>query len=99
MNTTESVKYKEAGLHWLGLPPIAWKHRVDQLSVTEKQELTRWLDSVIERAARLRGYVDTRGALGEGDAGHEKSVQESNTLAARIRRALGYTYARQDLRF
>jgi hypothetical protein len=100
MNATETVVYKEAGLHWLELAPIGWQAQVDKLTSSQKQELSNWLDSVIERSARLRAYVDARGAVGCGDGGHNDGVKEGNKLVRKIRKALGFTYPNgHDLSF
>lgn len=98
-NVTETVVFKDAGLHWLELPPIAWQAEVDKMKDGNKQEVSRWLDGVIERAARLQGYLDGRGAIGCGDGGHDAGVKESNRNVAKVRKALGFNQARNDVRF
>lgn len=59
----------------------------------------RELDAVIVQATRLRGYLDGRYGAGCGDQGHPASVKTSNALVARVRKALGFTQARNDVRF
>jgi hypothetical protein len=56
------------------------------------------LDSLIQHAARLRGYLDQRYGYGGGDQGHERAVKKSNRVVARVRKALG-SYPQQDLNF
>jgi hypothetical protein len=57
------------------------------------------LDGAIERLTRLRGYLDMRYGHGYGDGGHASAVVESNNLAAKVRKALGFTRYRLDIRF
>jgi len=50
------------------------------------------LDALIEKATRLRGYLDGRYGHGCGDQGHGSAVKESNRLVVKVRRALGFTF-------
>lgn len=59
----------------------------------------RELDALIEKAARVRGYLDGRYGHGCGDQGHEDSVKLSNRLTAQVRKALGFTKNRLDTQF
>lgn len=62
-------------------------------------ELVDTLDTMIERLARFREYLDTRHRSGCGDQGHGKAVKDSNKMAAKIRAALGFTYPKRDVNF
>jgi hypothetical protein len=72
-------------------PPVEWERAADAMSLEERQELGEVLDGFLERAARLRGYLDAR-CIGGTDQGHDKAVKESNRLARIVRKALGYYY-------
>lgn len=80
-------------------PMVTWQECVEQYAPGFQHEMIRDLDGLIERAARLRGYMDERYGHGYGDHGHKDGVKSSNKLAAKIRKALGFTYARQDVNF
>src|SRR5512146_1863134 len=90
MNPTETIMIKKSGLYWLECAPITWEDRVSALSMSERQELERWLDSVCERAAMLSGYLDARGVTGCGDNGHADGVKHANRKLVAVRRALGF---------
>ena len=99
MRTTETIAIKKPGLHWLEQAPVTWDANVSELSMSEKQELARWLDGITERAARLSGYLDARGVITGSDNGHADGVKGSNRQAAKVRKALGFTQPRHDLSF
>lgn len=96
---TESRKVKPTGLKLLETAPVTWSGIVEKMTSAEVQEAERFLSGVCERAARLIGYLEQRGALGCGDCGHAAGVQGSNTIATKVRRALGYAQPRHDITF
>lgn len=83
----------------LNAPLVELDAFVSTLSIAERNELGRVLDAVVEKAARVSGYLDARGVLGCGDNGHAEGVKHSNRKAVKVRRALGYTVARRDVHF
>jgi hypothetical protein len=83
---------------YLDEPMTHW-HTAGTLTNEAQSEMIRYLDGEIERAARLRGYLDERYGHGCGDHGHNDAVKSSNRLAAKIRKALGFTYPKDDVRF
>jgi len=101
--STTSISIKNKGLRWLESAPITWDKRFNDIPRHNREvllcELSDWLYSVAVRAARLAGYVNARGAVGCGDSGHAEGVKSSNRKVARVRKALGYTIAKDDLRF
>ena len=99
MSTAQSVRYKAKGLKILEAAPIEWPELVKALPSSEMLELSRWLDSVSEGAARLSAYVEARGGSGCGDSGHDRAVKAQNRRAAKVRRALGYTFPKLDFTF
>lgn len=64
-----------------------------------KEEIIRYLDRLMERSARLRGYLNTRYGNGCGDGGHASAVKESNRLAWKVRKALGFIQPRKDITY
>jgi len=59
----------------------------------------RQLDTMIVCLSRFREYLDQRYGSGCGDQGHADAVKAQNRVAAKIRKALGYTYAKNDINF
>lgn len=80
-------------------PMVNWKDAATALKPEALVDAVRSLDSLIERAARLRGYLDGRYGHGCGDQGHADAVKMSNALAAKVRKALGFTYKDHPLTF
>jgi hypothetical protein len=78
---------------------VNWDTAVSLLSQEMRQDVARQLEAMIERGARLLGYLEERGVTGCGDGGHIEGVKGSNRLAAKVRKALGFTYPKQDVRF
>ena len=62
-------------------------------------ELIDTMDTMIERLARFREYLNTRYGHGCGDQGHKSAVKEQNKMARKIRAALGFTYPKRDINF
>jgi len=89
---------KRTAQFFLDEPMTHWSS-VGELKPQAQHEVIRHLDAVIERAVRLRGYLDERYGYGCGDQGHKAAVKTSNKLAKRIRKALGFTYPGQDINF
>jgi len=80
---------RRAGIEYL--PPIKDRSSISAV-ITE-------LDEIIQRAARLRGYLDARYGHGCGDQGHDDGVKQSNQLVARVRKALGFSIHKATVRF
>lgn len=76
--------------------PVDWEAIADECSengtlhvvANEIESMAQWL-------ARCAGYFHAR-ELGQS---HRQAVNRSNTTVAAIRRPLGFTYARNDIRF
>lgn len=71
----------------------------DRMYHVDAGEYARTLDAIAVKAARMAEYLESRGGDGCGDSGHEAAVSASNRRAARVRKALGYTYPRDDVHF
>jgi hypothetical protein len=97
--STTSISIKKEALEWLESAPVTWFYKVANLPDDKRTdylfELDSWLVSITVRAARLGGYIDAV----RKDQKHAKAVEYSNKLVARVRKALGYTIAKDDLRF
>lgn len=83
----------------LSAPPVDWKEAVDAIPMVDRQEYERYLSAASVQAARLCGYLMQRGVAGCGDNGHNSGVDESNRYAKRVRKALGYTLPKDNIRF
>lgn len=96
----------------LGSAPVDWQKAADNWhsgpdfdsfpaleNRSSMDDAIRELDGVIQHATRLRGYLDGRYGSGCGDQGHDSSVKMSNSLVSKIRCALGFTQARNNLLF
>lgn len=90
---------KAAADQLLSLPMVSWSNAVEEFADHDKHALCERLDGIIERAGRLRAYLDARGGLGDGDKGHAVAVKRQNSLAGKLRKVLGYTVVRQDFTF
>lgn len=98
---------------FLNSPPVEWEKLVnihkakcpgrEWFPPADKrdsiQEVSRELDRLIIQAARLREYLDQRDGCGCGDQGHADAVMASNITAGKIRKALGFSQERDDIRF
>lgn len=60
------------------------------------QDVDSDLQDVIQKAVRVQAYLEAR--LYDMQE-HDAAVKYSNKTIAKVRKALGYTYARQDLSF
>lgn len=92
------VSTKRTAQFFLDEPMRNWCN-VGALTPEAQHEMVRYLDAEIERAARLRGYLDERYGHGCGDHGHNDGVKSSNKLAKKIRKALGFTHPGLDINF
>jgi len=79
-------------------PPGNW-YLAEQATTEALGEAVRQLDEILERGARLRGYLDGRYAAGPDGCGHERAVRMSNDLVAKVRAALGFVRQRADISF
>jgi hypothetical protein len=79
--------------------PVNFEKLVDGASSADLGRAISALDAIIEKSARIRGYLDGRYGHGCGDQGHKDSVKSSNKLVNKIRKALGFTFPGTDLSF
>ena len=78
------------------------KKIIDELAIPSHdwQYIERALATKVEYCARMSAYIsDYVGTYGCGSQGHEKAVKAQNKLATKIRRALGFSYPKQDINF
>lgn len=80
-------------------PAVEWNNFQAGLSSEDKGECIRHLDAVIQRASMLRGYLDARYGHGCGDQGHNDGVKQANRLVSKVRKVIGYSIPKQDVRF
>jgi hypothetical protein len=80
-------------------PMVQWAELQHGMFTETKQEIVGYLDALIEKAVRLRGYLDHQAREGHTDGKHRGAVQQSNYLACKVRAVLGYSRPRQDVSF
>ena len=111
MSTKEKIETTTDAL--LHTAPVDWADRCDRWLTkgaglenfpivrdrADMDEVINRLDSHIQHAARLRGYLDARYGSGCGDQGHATGVKWSNALVAKVRKALGFTYPQSEVNF
>jgi hypothetical protein len=66
---------------------------------SELDETARELDSIAIQAVRMAAYLMRRSGDGCGDDGHAAAVKHQNKQAAKVRKAIGFTYPKQDINF
>lgn len=76
-------------------PMADWRQRIEQMSLSQRQELADHAAALAIKAARLAAYADAARL----NVGHYKSVRRQNSIAAKVRRALGFTQGRDDIHF
>lgn len=79
---------------FLNAPMVEWSDLQHGLFEETKAEMVAELDGIIIKGARLRAYMERR-----RNGTHLEAVKYSNDLAAKVRKALGYTQARHDITF
>lgn len=87
--------------YWLALAPVRWYGEVEGMRAKVAEEAVQALDSHITAAARVRAYLQEWLNHGHGEdlRAHRAGVRAGNRLVTKIRRALGYSYPKQDLNF
>jgi hypothetical protein len=86
-------------LELLVVPLVELESSIAGITPNDLDQLSRDLDAIAIRAARVARYVELRGGYGRGDQGHSAAVDAQNKTAAKVRKALGFSYPKQDIRF
>lgn len=79
-------------LEKISRPPVEWDAMNSEFTQQYRVDLIRDLESLIQRASMLSGYLEMRYGSGCGDQGHDDAVKESNRRLKAVRKALGFTY-------
>lgn len=79
----------------LKLAPVGYEDWYENASSRDIDNAIGYLNGMVQFAARLGGYLEHRQMGG----GHKGAVKASNKIVARVRKAMGYAYPRQDLNF
>ncbi len=79
----------------LRVPPVNWNDVFEKIPKRDRERYAGSLMALAQAAARMAGYFNRR-ALGHD---HAAAVRNSNRCVAAVRKALGYTYARNDINF
>jgi len=76
-------------------PPVTWERVIDATTHTQKGSIDDCADGMAQWLARLATYASARQDM----AGHAAAVHRQNRVAAGVRKALGYSYPKQDINF
>jgi hypothetical protein len=79
----------------LGLTPARWRELAEGPMKQTRRKLTDQADHLATNLARFSAYLRAR----EQGRTHEQAVRAQNTAAAKVRRALGFSIARDDKSF
>jgi len=91
---TESQKNRRL-LDRLRVPPVKWQEVFEALPAGDRGDYAADLEALAQAAARMAGYFNRRHLGGD----HAAAVRKSNSVAAAVRKALGFAYPRQDINF
>jgi cytidylate kinase len=80
-------------------PMVEWEAAADRMNARERAEIADALNQITQRAARAASYFEERYGYGCSDRGHAEAVKAQNKLVAKIRKALGFSYPKQDVSF
>jgi hypothetical protein len=96
---TATEVYEET-MRLLNTAMVNWREAANLHSKDDLHAVSQQCDAIIEKATRLRAYVEGRGGrLNPNDLGHEQAVKLSNRLCEKVRRVLGYSYPKHDVTF
>lgn len=87
----------QPGKDWL--PPVGFQSSDSDRNRGTMDDAIRQLDGMIQALVRFRAYLDERYGHGCGDQGHASAVQNQNTIVAKVRKAMGFSIPRNDVRF
>lgn len=91
---TESQKNRRL-LDRLRVPPVKWQEVFEALPAEDRGDYAKDLEALAQAAARMAGYFNRRHLGGD----HAEGVKNSNRVGTAVRRALGFSYPRQDINF
>lgn len=74
---------------------VEWADTIKALDGASVHEIETDLSGLIDRAVRLSAYLAVAGRGGR----HETAVAHQNSMAKRVRKALGYAYPDQPVTF
>ena len=72
------------------LPELFLEDRSQNLSLSDKGFVTRFIDKLAIRAVFVASYVELRGGSGCGDRGHYAAERVAEQRAEQVRKLLGY---------
>jgi hypothetical protein len=79
----------------LKLVPVNFREWYENASQEDIENAKNYLDGLAQSSTRLSEYLAHRQMGG----GHDGAVKAANRLVSKVRKALGYTYYKQDLHF
>lgn len=91
----EMSQEQTAVIEFLLAPPTEWEELWEGMTPYQQARLADQLDGYCVWAARAASYAETMRNGGE----HADAVKAQNKTAAKVRKALGFTYPKQDIQF
>lgn len=79
--------------------PVDWQAIADAMTASERDEVSRKLENSAVWMSRAAAYFEERGGYGCGDQGHSAAVKVQSKQAEKVRRALGFSYPKQNITF
>lgn len=81
-------------MQFIRLPPVKAKVAVDNMTSAERGILEYDIRALLQGAAWKWGYLNRRGSF---DDRHSSAVKNANQILRTVRKAVGYTYPRNDI--
>lgn len=76
-------------------PPVTWEQIIDTSTPAQEGAIYDCADGLAQFLARLGTYASYRNMM----TGHKNAVKQQNRVAAGVRKALGYSYPKQEINF
>lgn len=80
---------------FVNAPMVKWAQLHDRMREGDRWDVDHHYAAMVERYARAEAYISRRRSGGT----HADAVKASNKVAERVRRAMGFTYPRQNITF
>ncbi len=71
-------------------PPVRWERWVNRMTTEQRQQYADGFETLAIQAAWMTGYLEARHGSGCGGQGHIASMQHSNVVRGKVRKAFGY---------
>lgn len=82
-------------LRFMATPMVRWHATINRMNTSDRMALTDTLAAFAQTATRASAYVSRRHTGGR----HIEAVKAQNQACRKVRQALGYTYADDQVTF